>query len=333
MNYHLIVTLSSTRQSIELEVDEETLVDDAVQLSAIEMNVPITGDGCFLVRSGTRLPAGHTLAQLGVRSGDQLVLQIATTVPVIESSSRTESRRPQQSEAGSPWSLSTPAFDPDALDPDTQRRIEDQIRLSNIQTNFEAALEHNAEAFASVFMLYVECRVTAHSGRNAQVLQAFVDSGAQVTIMSASCAERCGILRLMDSRIQGVARGVGEARILGRVHLALLELGGEYMECSFTIVENNSLELLLGLDMMRKHAMCIDLERNCLRVRGRQIPFLAEHQVVRSVLDEASRPTTSEPSEKVRRLVELGFDRETVERALEMAKGNEDLAAGILFQE
>lgn len=120
------------------------------------------------------------------------------------------------------------APDVDPISTQAQEIIAERIRQENVMRNFEDALEHNPESFGSVVMLFVDCKVNGH------IATAFVDSGAQATIISKACAERCNILRLLDTRFAGVARGVGTARIFGRIHLALLDVAGELFEVSFT---------------------------------------------------------------------------------------------------
>lgn len=48
-------------------------------------------------------------------------------------------------------------------------------------------------------------------------LRAFVDTGAEVTVMSAKAAQRAGLLHLLDRRYAGRATGVGSCRVLGRL--------------------------------------------------------------------------------------------------------------------
>ena len=96
-------------------------------------------------------------------------------------------------------------------------------------------------------MLYVEMEV------NKKPVQAFVDSEAQSTIMSKSLAERCGLLKLLDTRFHGIAQGVGTSKILGRIHAADVMIGGKYFACALTVLEDNKVDFLFGPDNLKRH--------------------------------------------------------------------------------
>ncbi|XP_024018726.1 DNA damage-inducible protein 1 isoform X2 [Morus notabilis] len=268
---------------------------------------------------------------------------------------RSEYRRQQEEEMALLYA--------DPFDVEAQKKIEAAIRQKGIDENWAAALEHNPEAFARVVMLYVDMEV------NGVPLKAFVDSGAQSTIISKSCAERCGLLRLMDQRYKGIAHGVGQSEILGRIHVAPIKIGSIFYPCSFLVLDAPNMEFLFGLDMLRKHQCIIDLKDNVMRVGGGEVsvPFLQEKDIPSRFLDEQRHSKQASSSEapvtsgtagdrknvslgghssgathggstqgsdfeaKVSKLVELGFGREAVIQALKLFNGNEEHAASFLF--
>ncbi len=140
----------------------------------------------------------------------------------------------------------------DPNDVEAQKQIEEEIRKGLIEANYQTALENCPEFFGQVTMLYIETKVNGHK------VQTFVDSGAQSTIISKDCAEKCNIMHLLDTRFAGMAVGVGSSRILGRVHIADLQVvepngKSHTLHCSFTVLEDNKVDLLFGLDNLKRH--------------------------------------------------------------------------------
>eukprot|EP01102_Stenamoeba_stenopodia_P002425 TRINITY_DN1224_c0_g1_i1.p1 TRINITY_DN1224_c0_g1~~TRINITY_DN1224_c0_g1_i1.p1 ORF type:complete len:474 (+),score=149.37 TRINITY_DN1224_c0_g1_i1:117-1424(+) len=228
-----------------------------------------------------------------VRSNPELLGQLLQSNPPLASavleenievidqilSQQTEARRRQLEEQ----QRRIARLNADPFDMETQKQIEEEIRMENVNANMESAIEHHPEAFSRVHMLYVDCLV------NGVPVKAFVDSGAQSTIMNTACAERCGLMRLVDRRFAGTAVGVGTAKIVGRVHVAPIKLGNSFFPSSFSILEDQSMDFLLGLDYLRRHQCCIDLKDNVLRIGDESVPFLAEKDIPTSLRESAEK--------------------------------------------
>ena len=99
-------------------------------------------------------------------------------------------------------------------------------------------------------------------------------------VVTYGCAERCGILRLLDKRYEGVAVGVGTGKICGKIHAVPVKLGSQHLPCPFTILEaSTGPQVIIGLDTLRRLHATIDMKRDALIVNEEVIPFLKGNEI------------------------------------------------------
>jgi len=149
-------------------------------------------------------------------------------------------------------------------------------------------------------------------------------------------------MRLIDTRFAGMAMGIGTSRILGRVHAANLEILGKTLVCSLTVLEDNKVDFLFGLDNLKRHQCCVDLVQNMLHMRNGEIsvPFLSEGEIRKNEFEEEKQALLERQKslgskfreEDVKELMEVGnFSRTQVEEALVICDGNKNDAAAYLM--
>lgn len=65
-------------------------------------------------------------------------------------------------------------------------------------------------------------------------------------------------------------------------------------------VQGRNVDLLFGLDMLKTHQAVIDLQKNVLRIQGREVKFLAEHELPdQARLDENPEIDDAQPEPSI----------------------------------
>ncbi|EJS43961.1 ddi1p [Saccharomyces arboricola H-6] len=256
-------------------------------------------------------------------------------------------------------------------DPDNKKRIAELVDQQAIDEQLRNAIEYTPEVFTQVPMLYINIEI------NNFPVKAFVDTGAQTTIMSTRLAEKTDLTKMIDKRFIGEARGVGTGKIIGRIHQAQVKIETQYIPCSFTVLDTD-IDVLIGLDMLKRHLACVDLKDNVLRIAEVETKFLSEAEIPKgfegelpaptSVASSSSKPvvptktssslkpqpgavpalaprtstvptptgrttaTRTFPEPTIKQLMDLGFPRDAVVKALKQTNGNAEFAASLLFQ-
>lgn len=239
---------SITGRSLESRFDDEarqlisSIAEDPRVLERLSLHKPAVGEALATRNHGTVVAALRRELELGIE-------------------------RTFEEE----WALRQAYMHPDTAE--SQAVIMKKIQQDKVSEQYHLAMEYLPELYSPVCMLYVNCRL------NKKDAIAFVDTGAQVSLISERFARESGLHDLIDTSFSGVASGVGLGRILGKIHMVDLSLGSKHVQVSFSVMEEDNMEFLLGLDIMKRYRMLLDLNRNGLVVDDECVPFLSEADV------------------------------------------------------
>ncbi|XP_073976609.1 DNA damage inducible 1 homolog rngo isoform X2 [Rhodnius prolixus] len=345
-----VTTLSD--ELFVLDVSEDLELENFKAFCEIESGLPARD--ILIVHEGKPLLENQmSMKRHGIKDGDVVILQhMGRDSQAPSNFSRVLREQLDERERREHQRIRMMSAHP--FDVEAQRLIAEEIKQKNIEANMEAAMEYNPETFGTVVMLYINCKV------NGMPVKAFIDSGAQTTIMSAACAERVNIMRLVDTRWAGIAKGVGVQRIIGRIHMVQVAIESDFLTTSFSVLEEQPMDMLLGLDMLRRHQCCIDLKKNVLRIgtTGTETRFLSERELpecarlTSNVEDGAGAqqqkrvgasssiemdhsitilPSDTFTEEEVKELVAFGFTRQQAIAELRRFNGDKKQATAALF--
>lgn len=305
-----IVCTDESGNCCTVSIDAQSLVEELQILIEVELGV-LMAEQQIIAANGKVLRSDWTLAAQGIHEDTSVTVRRPRQENEEKEEEKKEEKREEKRETRPRLQLAeanaliermfregaegrrtgTPFNE---ADPEVQRRIYDEIYWENVNENLKTAHEFAPEVFVAVHMLFVSCEI------NGVTIKAFIDSGAQASIINVRTAEKCGLMRLLDTRATTLMRGVGVRRSRGRIHMAIVNLGGLHIPFSFNVIDDDQMNLIIGLDQLKRHRMLIDLKDNCLRIEDVRIPFLSESEVPslitgREVEDDDAR---LEPSEK-----------------------------------
>jgi hypothetical protein len=68
------------------------------------------------------------------------------------------------------------------------------------------------------------------------------------------------------------------------IFLGKLQIGPDVVSCPLDVLDEERVEILLGLNFLRPNAAVIDLKRNMLIIGEREVPFLSEAEYKKELI-------------------------------------------------
>jgi len=124
-----------------------------------------------------------------------------------------------------------------------------------VEENFKKAYNEIPHTFIRTEAIFLKGHI------NGQEINFLLDTGAEMSVIPVNIIQACGLESILDIEYSGVMKGVGEAKMLGRIHYVEVVLECGVYPCSFSVCSNNDLPAILGIDMMYNLGISIDFKK------------------------------------------------------------------------
>jgi hypothetical protein len=102
---------------------------------------------------------------------------------------------------------------------------------------------------------------------NSCLVEGLVDTGASTSVMAATVVRELGLMHLVSGSETYKTASGAVIQALGRIDEVLIKVGGVQCTMTFMVVDTDSYDVLLGLDLLIKIRAIVDVEQGLIQVR------------------------------------------------------------------
>ena len=124
-----------------------------------------------------------------------------------------------------------------------------------IKENLEKAYNEIPHTFIKTEAIFIKGHINGYE------IDFLLDTGAEMSILPVNIIQACGLENILDTHYSGIMKGVGEDKMLGKIHYVEVILECGLYPCSFFVCSNNDLPPILGIDMMYNLGISIDFKK------------------------------------------------------------------------
>jgi predicted aspartyl protease len=102
---------------------------------------------------------------------------------------------------------------------------------------------------------------------NHYLVEGLVDTGASMSVMAASIVRELGLMHLVSGSETYKTASGAVTQALGRIEEVPIKIGEVQCNMTFMVVDTDSYDILLGLDLLIKIGAIVDIEQGLIQVR------------------------------------------------------------------